>query len=425
MNKRRFHATRKAATNLVQALVYTLIGLAALAMGATAYFGLAFTPTEAILASIVFACAAVVLMERRLRVRAENRLERAIEDLARLLATDAQAGAVLGQRINALTDLNAGQRLEGMEADISVLGTVIRQVAEAVAEIEDRVPARVPASHHALAAAQDPDFEPEARISLDALRQALAENRLVFQVQPVVTLPQRRIHGYDIVPRLMLGNGELVDRADFMPRRGGEETVRRIEGLAMGEAMTIARRARSNGQPLTLYIPLSRATIADQASAEQLAATVEANRAVAASFVFLVPHAQWGDLTTGERALADSLVRKGSSFALSGVRSLRLDIAELASQGVRSLRIDAGRFIEAPEAFTDFHATDIASYVARSGVVLLGSGITGERQIVELIDAGITLAQGPHIAPPGPIRPDLASEAPRVAAAQQLRRVDA
>jgi len=32
---------------------------------------------------------------------------------------------------------NAGERLEAVEADISVLGTVVRQVAETVADLED------------------------------------------------------------------------------------------------------------------------------------------------------------------------------------------------------------------------------------------------------------------------------------------------
>ena len=408
----------------MQALVYTLIGLAALAVGAIAYFGLTFTPAEAMLAAIVFGCVGVVLMERRLRQRAEERLERAIEDLSRLLATDAQAGAVLGKRINALTDLNAGQRLEGMEADISVLGTVIRQVAEAVAEMEERGPGAARPANPPPVLPPQVEAEiagAEPRIPLDALRQALTENRLLYHVQPVVTLPQRRPQGYDLVPRLMLGSGDLADRDEFMPRRGGEDVVRRIEGLAMVEAITIARRARSNGSPVTLYIPLSRATLGDHVACEQLSTAVEANRAVAPSFVFLFPFAQWADITTGERAFADALVRKGCGFTLSGVTSLRLDVAELAAQGVRSLRIDAGRFIATPEALTDFHATDIASYIARFGVLLLGTGVGSERQIVELLDSGITLVQGPHIGTPGPIRPDLASEPQRLQAAQPLR----
>lgn len=411
----------------MQALVYTFIALAAAAVGAAAYFGLTFTPADAVLLAVVFGCVCVVLLERTLRQRAENRLEKAIEDLSRLLATDAQAGAVLGQRINALTDLNAGQRLEGVEADISVLGTVIRQVAEAVSDIEDRVAKPQPTGHaRVIAAAPPPQPAPreaEPVISLDRLRQALTENRLIYHAQTVVTLPQRRPHGYDLVPRLMLQDGSLADRADFMPRRGGEDVIRQIEGLGLVEAVTIARRARTNGQTLTLFLPLSRATISDSVASEQVIVTLEANRAVASGFVFLVGEADWQGLTTGERAIVDAMAKKGAGFSIVNVKSLRIDVAELAAMGVRSLRVDASRFIDEPEAFTDFHASDIANYVARFGVALLGTGVSSESQIVELLDDGITLVQGPYISAPGPIRPELMSE-PLRQPAPLLRRAE-
>lgn len=411
----------------MQALVYTFIALAALGAGATAYFALVFTPADAIMVTVVFGFACVVLVERTLRQRAEKRLEKAIEDLSRLLATDAQAGAVLGQRINALADLNSGQRLDGVEADISVLGTVIRQVAEAVADIEDRaskpqktegrdvvitpVPAMPPV----------PVREPEPVIPLEMVRQALAENRLLFHIQPIVTLPQRRPHGYDLVPRLMLEDGELADRVDFLPRRGGEDVLRHIEGMGLVEAITISRRARTAGQPITLYVPLSRATLDDQAASEQLLASLEANRAIAPFTIFAVSDSDWHDLTTAERAITDAMAKKGVGFTLTGMRSLRVDVAELAGRGVRSLRIDAGRFIQDPQAYTDFHASDIANYIARFEVSLLATGISSEREIVELLEDGFRLAQGPHIAAPGPVRPDLVGEPAR--GTPQLRRV--
>lgn len=410
----------------MQALVYIFIALAAAAVGAAAYFGLTFTPSEAILAAIVFGCVCVVLVERTLRQRAENRLEKAIEDLSRLLATDAQAGAVLGQRINAIADIKADQRLEGVEADISVLGTVIRQVAEAVAEMEERVP-KARSSGRMIAAAPPAAVaasarEPEPTIPLEMLRQAVAENRLIYHIQPVVTLPQRRPHGYDLVPRLMLEDGDLADRADFMPRRGGEDVVRQIEGLGLVEAVTIARRSRTNGQPVTLYVPLSRATLGDSVASEQLIVTLEANRSIAPGLIFVIGEGDWQGLSTGERAIAEAVAKKGAGFSIANALSLRVDVAELASRGVRSLRIDAGRFIEEPEVFTDFHASDIANYVARFGVMLLATGISSESQIVELLDDGITLVQGPYIAGPGPVRPDLVVEPLRQAA--PLRRAE-
>ena len=407
----------------MQALVYTFIALAAVAIGAVAYFGLTFTLAEAILAAVVFGCVCVVLLERTLRQRAENRLEKAIEDLSRLLATDAQAGAVLGQRINAMADINADNRLEGVEADISVLGTVIRQVAEAVADIEDRAKSSAPVGRdRMIAAAPPPIRDPEPTIPIELLRLAINEDRLIYHIQPVVTLPQRRPQGYDLVPRLRMEDGELADRSDFVPRRGGDDLMRHIEGIGLVEAITISRRARTGGQPITLYIPLSRATLGDSTAAEQLIVTLEANRAIAPGMIFAMSEADWQGLTTSERAIADAMVKKGAGFSITNVRSLRIDIAELAAQGVRSLRIDAGRFLHEPEAFTDFHASDIANYIARFDIKLLATGITSERQIVELLEDGIMLVQGPHIAAPGPVRPDLTVESPRQM--PQLRRVE-
>jgi cyclic-di-GMP phosphodiesterase TipF (flagellum assembly factor) len=405
---------------LVQALVYIFIAVAAAGVGAAAYFGLTFTPADAILTAVVFGAVCVVVTERTLRQRAEQRLEGAIEDLSRLLATDAQAGAVLGQRVNAMADLNAGARLEGVEADISVLGTVIRQVAEAVAEIEERATAAAapvrPAPSVVAAAATEP------RIPVEAVRRALAENRIVHHVQPVVKLPQRRPQGFDLVPRLLLDNGELVESIDFLPRRGSSDILRHIEAMGMSEAIAISRRAMAAGHGMRLYIPLSRATLGDANAAEQLGASLEANRAVASGLVFAVHMNEWLDFTTPERALAQSIVRRGASFSLLDAHSLRLDVGDLATRGVRSLRIDAAEFIARPERFTDFHPSDIADYVSRFELELLATGIENEAQIVELLDSGIRLAQGPYIAPSAPVRPDLGAELPKPTA--PLRRAE-
>ena len=51
----------------MQGLVYIFIALAALGVGAAAYFGLTFSPIEAMVTAIAFGCVAVVLQERALR----------------------------------------------------------------------------------------------------------------------------------------------------------------------------------------------------------------------------------------------------------------------------------------------------------------------------------------------------------------------
>jgi cyclic-di-GMP phosphodiesterase TipF (flagellum assembly factor) len=387
----------------LQGLVYVFIALSALGVAAAAYFGLTFTPIEAV---------AILLLERQMRHRAEARLEKAVEDLSRLLSTDAQAGSVLSQRVNALTDQKAGQRLDALEADLAVLGTIVRQVTETVADFEERRRISHEERVERPLPEPDPDSFPEPVIPLEMLRQAVAEGRVVYHIEPFVTLPQRRPHAYDLVPRLALEDGEFADRPDFMPRHGGDDIVAGLESDAVDEAVVIARRARTAGQPISLASPLSRATLGSARAVDLILAALDANRAIASALNFVLAQSEFRALTAKESASLAAIGKMGVGLSLSAVSSLRIDYAELQGLGFRSLRIDATRFLRAPESFTDFHAQDVAAYGRRFGIELVATGIIDEQQLLQLFEDGITLAQGPHIAGPGPVRPDLLLDRP-------------
>jgi len=410
----------------LQGLVYIFIALAALGVAAAAYFGFTFSPIEAVVTALAFGSVAVVLTERQLRQRSEARLEKAVEDLARLLSTDAKAGHVLSQRVNAIADANAGNRLEAIEADISVLGTVTRQLAEALAEFEEnqrRIAGR-PAVEAVAPEPEDFDDEdvlPEPLVPEAELRAALDAHRLVFHIEPIVTLPQRRPVGYDLVPRLMREEGSLADAVDFMPRRGGEDIARRIESLAFEEAITIARRARTAGQPIKLILQLTRATLLDRRSLEQLGAILGANQAIVPSLSFSIPQAEWKAIGPTEKRQLYDFRKAGAGFVLTAAQSLRVDFAELEGMGFTTVRFDATRFLRQPESFTDFHTADIAPYAKRFQIELCGTGVIDEQQLLSLFEDGIVLVQGPHIGRPGPVRADLVVDrapAPRRAGAE-------
>ncbi len=395
----------------VQGLVYVFVALAALGVAAAAYFGLTFTPIEAAVTAIAFGCLAVLVIERQLRRRAEARLEKAIEDLSRLLSTDAQAGSAMAQRVNALVEIKAGQRLDSLEADLGVLGTVVRQVTETVADLEETRRLVSPEARPA-PAEPDPDIMPEPIIPLEMLRQSIEDHRLVFHIEPVVTLPQRKAFGYDLVPRLVMEDGDFADRADFMPRHGGEEILARLESQGVEEAVVIARRSRTAGSPITLFVPLTRATLGSARAVETILAALDANRAIVASLLFSVDQSEFKAMGNKERASIAAIGKMGVGLSLSAAVSLRFDYAELAGLGFKSVRIDATRFLRQPDSFTDFHASDIAAYGRRFGIDLIATGIIDEQQLLALFEDGITLAQGPHIAGPGPVRPDLQLDKP-------------
>lgn len=397
----------------MQALVYIFISLAGLAVAATAYFGLTFTPIESVLTGFVVVALAVVAFERTLRRRSEMRLEKAVGDLSRLLSTDAQAGQVLSQRINEMADVNAADRLETVEADLSVLGTVVRQVAEAVAEIEEiqeqlKTATAAPAEDEsdriygdgAPAALRKPEID--RAITATDLKEALRQDRIVLYAQPIVTLPQRRVNAYEIMPMYRRDNGALADASEFMSISGGEAQIRQIERLAWQEAFDAARESRADDDALALHIPISRATLSDPDSVDMMMAQIDASRATAGDISFAMTEKQWRTLNAMERNTLSIAVERGVRISIRDARSLRLDFNELESYGVTSIAVEAERFIETPEKLTDFHASDIASYLTRFGIDLIVVGVSNEQQILSLLEDGVRFAQGNHFAKAGP-----------------------
>lgn len=400
----------------MQALVYIFISLAGLAIAAAAYFGLTFTPIEAVLAGFVGVALAIVMLERALRGRAEARLERGIEDLSRLLSTDAQAGQVLSQRINEMADIKAGERLDALEADVSVFGTVVQQLAESVAALEEQqakmqmqvAPPQPENDQFQVAIKQKDDIGSDSMLTIQDVQQALSDDRLVFHTQPIVSLPQRHTSAYDLLPRIKLENGEYADATDFMPRKGGEGLVQKIEQLAWEEAFAIVRQARAVGDTISIHVPLSRATLSDPGVTEQIVEKLETARAMAKDINFAISESQWSGFNAMERNALYNVAEKGVGISITNAKSLRMDFAELEASGVTSVRADATRFINQPETYTDFHSADVASYVSRYGVELIVTGVRSEQQILSLLEDGVRFAQGNHIARSEPVPADLA-----------------
>lgn len=390
----------------VQGLVFIFIGLCGAALGAAAYFALGFTPIEAGLLALVVILGGVLIEERAARRRAFARLEAGVEEMGRLLATDAKAGQVLSQRVNAIVDLDLGPRLDVVEADMSVLGTVVRQVAEAVSELETAQASLAPAPN-------DRSANPEPRprrpiVPLDDVRRALDDGRIVHHVQPVLTLPQRKLHALDLVPRLEL-DGELIDPPQFLPVPTGEGTVilRRIDLLSAEEAVRIVRRARLGGDPVRLLVDLSPATLDDKPALERLLALLAANRAVNSDIAFALDYQDWTALSRPQADGLASLVQQGVTLALRNATTLRLDFAGLAEKGVRHISTSGGGFIADTSALTDFHSSDINDYIKRFGINLVLTGLEAESEILALLDDGIRLAQGRVLGDIAPLRPDL------------------
>lgn len=392
----------------MQALVYLFIGLMGLAAAAIAYFALTFSIIEAFLAGLAIGAIAIVLFERTLRRRSEDELTRRIDDLSKLLSTDAHAGQILSQRVNEVAKVNADQRLTDLEADMSVIGTVVQQVAESVADVErfqTKLENKI-GGNLAGEVSVDAVSEPEWKLTSEDVERAVRDGRVECRIQKIIGLPHRRTSAYDVVARIELPSGDSASISDIGPGRGREAAVQAIENITRERAFALAKQAATAEAKDIVHTALSRAALSDPVLADEIVEMLDTSRSAAKKMSFILTEQDWRRLSPMERSALSAIVEKGARISIDTPSSLRLNFPELVQAGVTTVRADAARFVDEPESYTEFHSSDIAGYIQRYDVDLLVTDVRSEQQVLSLVEDGVKFAAGDHIALPVPI-PDI------------------
>ena len=139
---------------------------------------------------------------------------------------------------------------------------------------------------------------------------------------------------------------------------------------------------------------------------------LEANRALASSFVLEFKQSTFRALGPAESEHLAALASRGYRFSIDHVADLRIEPRELADRGVRYIKVPAALLLDQKQAATaDIHASDLSDLLGRFGIDLIAERIEGERAVVDLLDYDVRFGQGFLFAAPRPLRPEGASAA--------------
>lgn len=323
-----------------------------------------------------------------------------------------------------------------MAGEINELGGLVRQLAASVAHHEDLL-AAAPVAQPVAAPRDDllqpvpptptvafaPPPTPPSAISrsqtqlIGAIRHAIDENRLDIYLQPMVTLPQRKVRYYEAVTRLRDERDQVLAADDFIEAAEVGGLIGRIDHMVMLRCVQVLRRLMIRSKDVGVFCNVSAATLASPQHFTQCLDFLEANRALAPSFVLEFKQATFRNLGPVESENLAALSQRGYRFSMDHVSDLRLEPRELADRGVRFIKVPAALLLDARQSATaDIDPSDLSDLLGRFGIDLIAERIEGERSVVDLLDYDVRFGQGFLFAPPRPLRPEGASataEAPQ------------
>jgi cyclic-di-GMP phosphodiesterase TipF (flagellum assembly factor) len=259
----------------------------------------------------------------------------------------------------------------------------------------------------AAAAAQEAARIEQAQ-KLATIRHAIDAHRIDLYLQPIVTLPQRKVRYYEAMSRLRTDAGDLMPASDFVALAEAGGLISKIDNLVVFRCVQVLRRLLLKNRELGLFCNISGATLNDDAMFPHLLEFLEANRAIAPSLVLEFKQSTLraaGPMMTESFA---ALAQRGFRFSLDNLTDLRIDPRDLAERGFRFIKMPAALLLNrtALATVSDIHPADLSDLLARHGIDLVAEKIESEGTVVDLLDYGMHYGQGFLFSPPRPVRPE-------------------
>lgn len=310
----------------------------------------------------------------------------------------------------------AVRRSEELTYEVRMLEDLVQRMG---ARIDERL-----ADHSATAVGAPArlDRQPDhaaARL-LDAVREALAENRVDLYLQPVVGLPQRRTVFYESYSRLRDGGGRMIMPAEFLTVAEPEGLVTAIDNLLLFRCVQIVRRLAKQDRKVAIFCNVSLSSLADDGFFPQFLEFLSENKDMASALVFELGQAAFEQRGAVEARNMGKLAELGFRFSIDKVADLDMDFRELQRAEVKFVKIGADLLMEqlvdvdgrpALKSLKDLHASDFASLARRYGAEIIAEKVETERQVIDVLELDIGYGQGNLFGEPRAIRDAVLAEA--------------
>lgn len=341
------------------------------------------------------------------------------------------------------------EEIEAVVAEIEVMGALVRQVVETMADLEMKVmqPPIVPVAIERLPtdvgvraprpiASAEPS--PAAAVMvypeenpllpkrfahlgeagfLDLVRRSIEANRIDIYLQPIVTLPQRRVRFYEALTRLRTEDGETIYPSDYIPLAEAHGVMPVLDNQILFRTVQILKRLSSRTKEIGLFCNISVTSLSDTDFFREFVTFLQANKSNSDTLVFEFTQRAMKTMGPIEYEGLSALYDLGFRFSVDQITDMKPGFQLLAERGFRFAKISSERILNRVEDLgTEIHPADLSSYFARFGIDLVVDHIETEAQVVDILEFGVRYGQGFVFSPPRPVRSEVVQPAESKAA---------
>lgn len=243
---------------------------------------------------------------------------------------------------------------------------------------------------------------------LDVVRRSIEANRIDLYLQPIVTLPQRKVRYYEALTRLRDDGGELILPSGYLRIAEQAGMMPLIDNIMLFRSVQVLRRLGERSSARGVFCNISVHSLVDAEFFPEFISFMEQNRSLADSLTFEFTQDMLKACGPIEQESLQALSSLGFHFSLDHVHDLDVDFRDLHERNFRFIKIESDVFLNRmTEAGARIHPADMRAYLERFGLELIVEKIEDERSLTNVLDHDVGLAQGYLFSEPRPVRPEV------------------
>ena len=249
------------------------------------------------------------------------------------------------------------------------------------------------------------DRAEEERIQawVNRLRDAFDRDRFLLHYQPVISLQGEPGATYETYIRLDAGAGETVPPLSFLQIAEEHGLLWEIDRWVVGHAIAVIAQRLQAGQPTTLLVKITQASIADDSLTRYIGEQLAAHGIGGEYLVLQLPEAKVFTNLRAAQAFSKEVARLGCRVGLEQF-GVGLDSFQLLSHfDPAFLKLDRSFMEDLPKnAANQQRVREIADKARALGIRSIAEFVQDATSMSILFSSGIDYVEGYFLAPAGP-----------------------
>ncbi|MEO1251611.1 MAG: EAL domain-containing protein [Pseudomonadota bacterium] len=240
---------------------------------------------------------------------------------------------------------------------------------------------------------------------LDRVKSAIENDRVDLYLQPIVSLPQRKVRYFEAFSRLRNEDGTILRPAHYLDAAERANRIGAIDNLILLRSVQALRNLAAEGHQNRIFCNISPATIFDTDFFGRFTDYLDANTDLAPRLVFEFTYPAVEMMSPEIEARLDAIARRGYAFSVDHVRRFDLNWKKLRARNFRFIKCSSALLL------AENHGGETARGRVRSfrqrlsenEIDLIVEKIEFESHMPEILTLGIDYGQGELFGAPRPV----------------------